>query len=95
MTFRQEDAQEFLSFVMHQMHDELLKLDGQVPNGNGKTASLVSSTDDESEDDSWETVGSRNKTTITRTQSFLPSKLSSIFGGQLKSVVKAEGGSSF
>ncbi|XP_042000321.1 ubiquitin carboxyl-terminal hydrolase 24-like isoform X2 [Salvia splendens] len=88
---RQEDAQEFLSFVMHQMHDELLKLDGQVPNGNGKTASLVSSTDDESEDDSWETVGSRNKTTITRTQSFLPSKLSSIFGGQLKSVVKAEG----
>ncbi|KAL1552976.1 Ubiquitin carboxyl-terminal hydrolase 24 [Salvia divinorum] len=88
---RQEDAQEFLSFVMHQMHDELLKLDGQVLNGNGKTASLVSWTDDESEDDSWETVGSRNKTTITRTQSFLPSKLSSIFGGQLKSVVKAKG----
>ncbi|XP_057789953.1 ubiquitin carboxyl-terminal hydrolase 24-like [Salvia miltiorrhiza] len=88
---RQEDAQEFLSFVMHQMHDELLKLDGQVPNGNGKTASLVSSTDDESEDDNWETVGPRNKTAITRTQSFLPSKLSSIFGGQLKSVVKARG----
>ncbi|KAH6791612.1 ubiquitin-specific protease 24 [Perilla frutescens var. hirtella] len=88
---RQEDAQEFLSFVMHQMHDELLKLDGQVPNGNGKTASLVSSTDDEGEDDNWETVGPRNKTAITRTQSFLPSKLSSIFGGQLRSVVKARG----
>ncbi|CAA0815296.1 Ubiquitin carboxyl-terminal hydrolase 24 [Striga hermonthica] len=89
---REEDAQEFLSFVMHQMHDELLKLDAQVSNGNGKTASLVSSTDDESEDDDWETVGPRNKTAVTRTQSFVPSKLSNIFGGQLKSVVKARAG---
>ncbi|KAK4482437.1 hypothetical protein RD792_009594, partial [Penstemon davidsonii] len=88
---RQEDAQEFLSFVMHQMHDELLKLDGQILNGNGKTASLVSSTDDEDENDNWETVGPRNKTAITRTQSFVPSKLSAIFGGQLRSVVKAKG----
>ncbi|KAG8370998.1 hypothetical protein BUALT_Bualt13G0041400 [Buddleja alternifolia] len=88
---RQEDAQEFLSFVMHQMHDELLKLEGQISNGNGKTASLVSSTDDESEDENWETVGPRNKTVITRTQSFVPSKLSAIFGGQLRSVVKARG----
>ncbi|KAL0418477.1 UNVERIFIED_CONTAM: Ubiquitin carboxyl-terminal hydrolase 24 [Sesamum radiatum] len=89
---RQEDAQEFLSFIMHQMHDELLKLDGQFSNGNGKTASLVSSTDDESEDDdNWETVGPKNKTAITRTQSFVPSKLSAIFGGQLRSVVKARG----
>ncbi|PIN17707.1 Ubiquitin-specific protease [Handroanthus impetiginosus] len=88
---RQEDAQEFLSFIMHQMHDELLKLDGQVSNGNGKTASFVSSTDVESEDDNWETVGPRNTTAITRTQSFVPSKLSAIFGGQLRSVVKARG----
>ncbi|KAK6144066.1 hypothetical protein DH2020_020886 [Rehmannia glutinosa] len=73
------------------MHDELLKLDAQVSNGNGKTASLVSSTDDESEDENWETVGPRNKTAITRTQSFVPSKLSAIFGGQLRSVVKARG----
>lgn len=91
MPFRQEDAQEFLSFVMHQMHDELLKLDGQVSNGNGRPASLVSSTDDESECDNWETVGPKNKTAITRTQSFVPSKLSAIFGGQLRSVVKARG----
>ncbi|GER46034.1 ubiquitin carboxyl-terminal hydrolase, partial [Striga asiatica] len=61
MSFRQEDAQEFLSFVMHQMHDELLKLDAQVSNGNGETASLVSSTDDESEDDDWETVAQETK----------------------------------
>ncbi|KAL3324631.1 hypothetical protein AABB24_038651 [Solanum stoloniferum] len=88
---RQEDVQEFLSFLMHQMHDELLKLEGLVPNGIGRNSSLVSSTDDEEEDDDWETVGPRNRTAVTRTQSFVPSKLSEIFGGQLKSVVKAKG----
>lgn len=88
---RQEDVQEFLSFLMHQMHDELLKLEGQVPNGIGRGSSLVSSTDNEEEADDWETVGPRNRTAVTRTQSFVPSKLSEIFGGQLKSVVKAKG----
>lgn len=87
---RQEDAQEFLSFVMHQLHDELLKFEGVVSLVNRGKVSLVSSVSDE-DGDSWETVGPRNKTAITRTQSFNPSKLSEIFGGQLKSVVKARG----
>ncbi|KVH90374.1 hypothetical protein Ccrd_007625 [Cynara cardunculus var. scolymus] len=86
--FRQEDAQEFLSFVMHQLHDELLRFEGEISIVNGGKVSLVSSVSDE-DGDSWETVGPRNKTAITRTQSFIPSKLSEIFGGQLRSVVKA------
>lgn len=88
MFTRQEDAQEFLSFVMHQMHDELLKFEGKVSVGNGGKVSLVSSVSDD-DGDSWETVGPKNKTAITRTQSFIPSKLSEIFGGKLRSVVKA------
>ncbi|XP_043723438.1 ubiquitin carboxyl-terminal hydrolase 24-like [Telopea speciosissima] len=83
---RQEDAQEFLSFVMDQMHDELLKLEG-VSNINDGKSSLISFT----EDDDWETVGPKNKSAVTRTQSFVPSELSAIFGGQLRSVVKARG----
>ena len=83
---RQEDAQEFLSFVMDQMHDELLKLEGKS-SGNGGKLSLVSSSDD----DEWETVGPKNKSAVTRTQNFVPSHLSEIFGGQLRSVVKARG----
>ncbi|KAJ0095948.1 hypothetical protein Patl1_17056 [Pistacia atlantica] len=83
----QEDAQEFLSFIMDQMHDELLKLQGQFANTNGGKSSLVSS----AEDDEWETVGPKNSSAVTRTQSFVPSELSDIFGGQLKSVVKAKG----
>ncbi|KAK4761399.1 hypothetical protein SAY87_029283 [Trapa incisa] len=83
---RQEDAQEFLSFVMNQMHDELLKLGGQSSVNNNK-ASLFSAV----ESDEWETVGRKNKSAITRTQGFVPSELSDIFGGQLKSVVKSKG----
>ena len=85
--FRQEDAQEFLSFIMDQMHDELIKLQGQSGSSNRVMSSLVSSV----EDDEWETVGPKNKSAVTRTQSFLPSELSDIFGGQLRSVVKAKG----
>ncbi|KAE8038318.1 hypothetical protein FH972_010842 [Carpinus fangiana] len=84
---RQEDAQEFLSFIMDQMHDELLKLDGHSRSINGNKSSLVSS----AEDDEWETVGRKNKSAVTRTQSFVPSELSDIFGGQLRSLVKARG----
>lgn len=84
---RQEDAQEFLSFVMDQMHNELLKLEGQTPIANNGGFSSISSM----EDDGWETVGPKNKSAITRTQSFVPSELSDIFGGQLRSVVKAKG----
>ncbi|CAN6444163.1 unnamed protein product [Victoria cruziana] len=84
---RQEDAQEFLSFVMDQMHDELLKLEGHLSFSDGGRSALVSS----AEDDDWETVGPKNKTAVTRTQSFVPSELSDIFGGQLRSVVKARG----
>ncbi|CAN6219812.1 unnamed protein product [Urochloa humidicola] len=82
---RQEDAQEFLSFAMNRMHDELLKLNGN--SSNSKEGMVVSTADD----DAWETVGRKNKSAIVRTQSFVPSELSSIFGGQLQSVVKATG----
>ena len=85
---RQEDAQEFLSFIMDQMHDELLKLRDESPRLTGSKSSVLSSASD---DDEWETVGPKNKSAVTRTQSFVPSQLSDIFGGELRSVVKAQG----
>lgn len=71
---------------MDQMHYELLKLEGQS-GINGGNSALVCSV----EDDEWETVGRKNKSAVTRTQSFLPSELSEIFGGQLRSLVRAKG----
>ncbi|CAL9020810.1 unnamed protein product [Prunus brigantina] len=64
---------------MDQMHDELLKLEGQPSSINGLKSSLVSS----AEEDEWETASPKNTSAVTRTQSFVPSELSDIFGGQL------------
>ena len=75
----------FLSFTMDRMHDELLKLNGNI--SISMEGMVVSSSDN----DAWETVGRKNKSAIIRTQSFVPSELSAIFGGQLQSVVKAAG----
>lgn len=72
---------------MDQMHDELLKLEGQSSSLNGSKSFLVSSV----EDDEWETVGPKNKSAVTRTQSFIPSELNDIFGGQLHSLVRTKG----
>lgn len=73
---------------MDQMHDELLKLREQPPKVAASKSSVISLPN---EDDEWETVGPKNKSAVTRTQSFVPSELSDIFGGQLRSVVKAQG----
>lgn len=73
------------------MHDELLNLDGNFINSNGHASSMISSADVAG----WATVGPKNKPAVTRTQTFTPSELSNIFGGQLRSVVKARGKASF
>ncbi|KAF3437385.1 hypothetical protein FNV43_RR20138 [Rhamnella rubrinervis] len=52
---RQEDAQEFLSFIMNRMHEELLNLEGKSSSISASKSSVVSS----AEDDEWETVAQR------------------------------------
>ena len=69
------------------MHAELLKLDGMSSTTNGDKYLVVAS----AEDDEWETVVRKNKSAVMRTQSFVPSEFSEIFGGQLTSMVTARG----
>ena len=66
----QEYAQEFLSFVMDQLHNELLKLEGRDLNGSGgNKISLVTI----SGNDDWDIVVPKNRTEIIRTQNFMDS----------------------
>lgn len=83
---RQEDAQEFLSFVIDRMHEEILRLQGKdspVIQSGSSVASI--------EDDDWEMVGPKNRSAVTRTHTFSESAITDIFGGQLRSVVKTKG----
>ncbi|KAL3693918.1 hypothetical protein R1sor_007569 [Riccia sorocarpa] len=83
---RQEDAQEFLSFVMDRMHEEILRLQSQ-DSPVAQISPAVSSVEDED----WEMVGPKNRTSVTRTYTFTESAVTDIFGGQLRSVVKTKG----
>lgn len=65
----------------------LIKHQGMSGHLKGFRSSLIAS----GGDDEWEIVGPKTKSDVTRTQNFLPSELSHIFGGQLRSVVKARG----
>lgn len=90
---RQEDAQEFLSFLLDQMHEELNRL--ALRGGPGSLSPAAPPSGQSSGGDeaagSWETVGRKNKSSVTREHSFQPSDISDIFFGKLHSEVKVRG----
>eukprot|EP00898_Chlorokybus_atmophyticus_P009128 jgi/Chlat1/9216/Chrsp98S08482 len=84
---RQEDAQEFLSLVMDNLHDEMQALAGGQA---APTPPLVVGNDD----DEWEEVSKGKRTAITRRHAAGESAVMSIFGGTLRSTVKSHGAKS-
>jgi len=89
-SINQQDAQEFMTFLLDMMHEELLPLldmhekveqNGQEP---------------EEESEEWEEVGKKNKSAIivSKGESFAASPISLIFGGKLRSIVKRQGAKS-
>jgi hypothetical protein len=96
---RQEDAQEFLSFLLNQLHDEMVKcLESLNPNYKENTNVEPHNQGDsgepneESQDDSdWNVVGKKNRAHVTRKVEFKQSPLSDIFCGQFRSALSQPG----
>ncbi|XP_036214946.2 putative uncharacterized protein DDB_G0271606 [Bactrocera oleae] len=88
---RQEDAEEFLSYVLNKLNDEMLEVIKLVakPNAEQNGRNEVS----ESEDgDEWQMIcNNRNKGSVTRQQDFGRTPLSDIFRGELRSRLQREG----
>ncbi|KAK9312976.1 hypothetical protein V1524DRAFT_437473 [Lipomyces starkeyi] len=101
----QEDAEEFLGFVLDGLHEEFLTAarqlqKTQVNSTNGVSGrshlNFVESAiadlkieDDSFSGDGWLEVGKKHKVVVTRTTSVALSPITKIFGGQFRSVIYA------
>ncbi|KAJ3040198.1 hypothetical protein HDV00_011295 [Rhizophlyctis rosea] len=79
---RQEDAEEFLGFLLDGLHEELLAV---------KKKRETTSPSPSAQDDQWLEVGKKNKTLVTRRMEAEPSPISGIFSGTVRSVLRRPG----
>ncbi|XP_030907656.2 ubiquitin carboxyl-terminal hydrolase 10 [Melopsittacus undulatus] len=96
---RQEDAEEYLGFILNGLHEEMLALkkllsphNGKLSVSNGPEAQTVHEEEEQDEqgegsEDEWEQVGPRNKSSVTRQADFVQTPITDIFGGHIRSVV--------
>ncbi|XP_063801771.1 ubiquitin carboxyl-terminal hydrolase 10 isoform X2 [Pseudophryne corroboree] len=99
---RQEDAEEYLGFVLNGLHEEMLSLkkllypeNDKISVSNGPETQPASDEADmndhddrgEASDEEWEQVGPRNKSSVTRQADFVQTLITDIFGGHMRSVV--------
>ncbi|KAM5138751.1 ubiquitin carboxyl-terminal hydrolase 10 [Mantella aurantiaca] len=98
---RQEDAEEYLGFVLNGLHEEMLSLkkllypqNDKISVSNGPETQLVQEEEvvnhedqGEGSDEEWEQVGPRNKSSVTRQADFVQTPITDIFGGHMRSVV--------
>ncbi|XP_070386864.1 ubiquitin carboxyl-terminal hydrolase 10 isoform X1 [Dermacentor albipictus] len=94
---KQEDAEEFLSFMLNGLHDEMVSSMRSVSNGlngqcNGEAQLPIEHVDDDNDDEgAWKTVTHRNRHQVTRSAEYSKSPLMDIFGGEMRSSVTADG----
>ncbi|GAB5588964.1 hypothetical protein Unana1_03864 [Umbelopsis nana] len=89
MKGRQEDAEEFLCFLLDGLHEEMIAVqDKDVSKMETIHESEEVSTNDI---DGWFEVGPKNRTSTVRTMKILESPISKIFGGKIRSILKSTG----
>ncbi|KAJ3264019.1 hypothetical protein HDU77_009538 [Chytriomyces hyalinus] len=98
MKGRQEDAEEFLGFLLDGLHEELLLARHSAKalsrsNSNGEVISPASSIGSISHTNSegWVEVGSKHKTATTRSTEVSETPIVQIFGGKMRTILKAVG----
>ncbi|XP_018111986.1 ubiquitin carboxyl-terminal hydrolase 10-B isoform X1 [Xenopus laevis] len=95
---RQEDAEEYLGFILNGLHEEMLALkklllpqNDQIHINNCPNpvsgVEEVNKEEQEGSDEEWEQVGPRNKSSVTRQADFVQTPITDIFGGHMRSVV--------
>jgi len=77
---RQEDAEEYLGFLLNGIHDEFVSKYSGSTNINKN-----------SDNEGWMEVGPKNKPVITREAEIKESPINRIFGGKIKSILKSPG----
>ncbi|KAF8544484.1 hypothetical protein BDD12DRAFT_509975 [Trichophaea hybrida] len=83
----QQDAEEFLGFLLDGLHEEAVEIMKKVePRVAPKTNGVL-----KSEEAGWLEVGHKQKTTTTRTTEITESPITKIFGGTLRSVFSVPG----
>ncbi|XP_017059620.1 histone-lysine N-methyltransferase 2D [Drosophila ficusphila] len=88
---RQEDAEEFLGYVLNKLNDEMLEviklIDKPTPQQNGQEPA-----EQEDGGDVWQMIcNNRNKGSVTRQTDFGRTPVSDIFRGELRSRLQREG----
>ncbi|KAL8719104.1 MAG: hypothetical protein Q9225_003839 [Loekoesia sp. 1 TL-2023] len=98
----QQDAEEFLGFLLEEMHDECSRavrssspntLSGLPIPANGVSSPTSESVDSTSADGGWLEVGPKQKAAITRSSGTIitESPITKIFGGKLRSELRVPG----
>lgn len=90
---RQEDAEEFLSFLLNGIHDELVGL-GKLVQPKAKLPELTNGEvhdSNDSEEEAWEEVGPKNKVRTIRKAVIEGSLIKHVFGGVICSSVLQTG----
>lgn len=84
---KQEDAEEFLSFILNGMHEEMVMLSeiGEKPQPDVANNHPGIPPEAKEGVGEWEHVGPRNKSTVTRKSTMAKSPVAEIFGGYLRS----------
>lgn len=87
---RQEDAEEFLGFVLNQINDEMLEIIKLIAKPSAEQNGEQNTEGDDGDD--WQMIyNNRNKGSVTRQTDFGRTPLSDIFRGELRSRLQREG----